>query len=115
MRIVAVWRLNCSEVTVPNPQADLETVFIQKATLQYTTGEFKMSTSERFTNATGAPVRDNTNILTAGHRGPALVQDICLIEKLAHFDRELIPERRQHAKGRAPHGTFSTPHDVTKS
>src|SRR5881227_3649451 len=57
-----------------------------------------MSKPERFSNATGAPVPDNTNILTAGRRGPALLQDIWLIEKLAHFDREVIPERRMHAK-----------------
>jgi hypothetical protein len=49
---------------------------------------------KRFTNATGSPVTDNTNIMTAGRRGPALLQDIWLIEKLAHFDREVIPERR---------------------
>ena len=64
-----------------------------------------MSKPERFTNATGAPVPDNTNILTAGRRGPALLQDIWLIEKLAHFDREVIPERRMHAKGWGAHGT----------
>ena len=45
------------------------------------------------THATGAPVSDNLNIQTAGRRGPALLQDIWLIEKLAHFDREVIPER----------------------
>ncbi len=73
-----------------------------------------MSKPERFTNATGAPVPDNTNILTAGHRGPALLQDIWLIEKLAHFDREVIPERRMHAKGWGAHGTFTTTHDITK-
>src|SRR2546427_5220531 len=55
-----------------------------------------MSKPERFTNATGAPVPDNTNILTAGRRGPALLQDIWLIEKLAHFDREVIRDRRMH-------------------
>ncbi len=65
-----------------------------------------MSNPERFTNATGAPVPDNTNILTAGLRGPALLQDIWLIEKLAHFDREVIPERRMHAKGWGAHGTW---------
>ena len=54
---------------------------------------------ENFTNATGAPVPDNTNILTAGRRGPALLQDIWLIEKFAHFDRKVIPKRRM-AKGR---------------
>ena len=69
---------------------------------------------ERFTNATGAPVPDNTNIMTAGPRGPALLQDIWLIEKLAHFDREVIPERRMHAKGWGAYGTFTTTHDITK-
>jgi len=73
-----------------------------------------MSQSDRFTNATGAPVADNTNILTAGPRGSALLQDIWLIEKLAHFDREVIPERRMHAKGWVTYGTFTTTHDITK-
>src|ERR1700721_41111 len=73
-----------------------------------------MSNPDRFTNATGAPVPDNTNILTAGRRGPALLQDIWLIEKLAHFDREVIPERRMHAKGWGAYGTFTTTHDITK-
>jgi catalase len=73
-----------------------------------------MSKPERFTNATGAPVADNTNIMTAGRRGPALLQDIWLIEKMAHFDREVIPERRMHAKGWGAYGTFKTTHDITK-
>ena len=73
-----------------------------------------MAKPARFSNATGAPVADNTNILTAGRRGPALLQDIWLIEKLAHFDREVIPERRMHAKGWGAHGTFTTTHDITK-
>src|ERR1700732_941271 len=73
-----------------------------------------MSKPERFTNATGAPVPDNTNILTAGRRGPALLQDIWLIEKLAHFDREVIPERRMHAKGWGAHGTVTLTHDITR-
>src|SRR5581483_12237780 len=58
------------------------------------------------THASGAPVTDNVNIMTAGPRGPALLQDIWLIEKLAHFHREVIPERRMHAKGAGAHGTF---------
>ena len=73
-----------------------------------------MGKTKPFTNATGAPVPDNTNILTAGRRGPALLQDIWLIEKLAHFDREVIPERRMHAKGWGAYGTFTTTHDITK-
>jgi catalase len=66
------------------------------------------------THATGAPVVDNTNIMTAGPRGPALLQDIWLIEKLAHFDREVIPERRMHAKGWGAHGIFTVTHDITR-
>ena len=69
---------------------------------------------KKFTSATGAPVADNTNIQTAGPRGPALLQDIWLIEKLAHFDREVIPERRMHAKGWGAYGTFTTTHDITR-
>src|SRR5262249_28571663 len=66
------------------------------------------------THATGSPVVDTTNIQTAGPRGPALLQDIWLIEKLAHFDREVIPERRMHAKGWGAHGTFTVTHDITR-
>src|SRR2546425_4832808 len=73
-----------------------------------------MSKPERFTNATGAPVPDNTNILTAGRRGPALLQDIWFLEKLAHFDREVIPERRMHAKGSGAYGSFTVTHDITQ-
>src|SRR5580698_6274130 len=73
-----------------------------------------MSTDKIFTNNTGAPVVDNTNIQTAGPRGPALLQDTWLLEKLAHFDREVIPERRMHAKGWGAHGTFTVTGDVTR-
>jgi catalase len=65
------------------------------------------------TMASGAPVVDNLNILTAGPRGPALLQDVWLLEKLAHFDREVIPERRMHAKGSGAFGTFTVTHDIT--
>lgn len=73
-----------------------------------------MRNGQRFTSATGAPVADNTNTMTAGPRGPALLQDVWLIEKLAHFDREVIPERRMHAKGWGAYGTFTVTHDVTR-
>jgi len=73
-----------------------------------------MAIEKRFTNATGSPVADNTNIMTAGPRGPALLQDIWLIEKMAHFDREVIPERRMHAKGWGAYGTFTVTHDITR-
>jgi catalase len=70
--------------------------------------------SQYLTHATGTPVTDNLNILTAGPRGPALLQDFWLIEKLAHFDREVIPERRMHAKGAGAHGIFTVTHDITR-
>jgi catalase len=73
-----------------------------------------MSATKRFTTAAGVPVVDNTNIMTAGRRGPALLQDIWLIEKLAHFHREVIPERRMHAKGWGAYGTFTVTHDITR-
>lgn len=66
------------------------------------------------TTAAGAPVPDNQNILTAGPRGPALLQDVWLLEKLSHFHREVIPERRMHAKGSGAFGTFIVTHDITK-
>jgi catalase len=66
------------------------------------------------THATGAPVADNLNTMTAGPRGPVLLQDIWLMEKLAHFDREVIPERRMHAKGWGAYGTFTVTKDITR-
>jgi catalase len=65
------------------------------------------------TNA-GAPVVDNQNIKTAGPRGPALLQDVWFLEKLAHFDREVIPERRMHAKGSGAYGTFTVTRDISR-
>jgi catalase len=61
---------------------------------------------KHLTTDQGAPVSDNQNSLTAGERGPVLLQDVHLIEKLAHFDRERIPERVVHAKGAGAHGYF---------
>ena len=69
---------------------------------------------KKLTTAAGAPVVDNQNIQTAGPRGPALLQDVWLLEKLAHFDREVIPERRMHAKGSGAYGSFTVTHDITQ-
>lgn len=69
---------------------------------------------QKLTHATGAPVVDNLNIQTAGPRGPALLQDIWLIEKLAHFDREVIAERRMHAKGAGAYGTFTVTGNISR-
>ena len=66
------------------------------------------------THINAAPVVDNTNTQTAGARGPALLQDIWLLEKLAHFDRKVIPERRMHAKGSGAFGHFKVTHDITR-
>lgn len=66
------------------------------------------------TTAFGAPVADDQNSFTAGPRGPVLMQDAHLLEKLAHFDRERIPERVVHAKGAGAHGYFEVTADVTK-
>ena len=62
----------------------------------------------------GAPVADNQNSLTAGPRGPLLAQDLWLNEKLANFVREVIPERRMHAKGSGAFGTFTVTKDITQ-
>lgn len=66
------------------------------------------------TTASGIPVPDNQNSITAGPRGPVLLQDFHLIEKLQHFNRERIPERVVHAKGSGAYGTFTVTHDITQ-
>ena len=68
----------------------------------------------KLTTAAGCPVVDNQNVMTAGPRGPQLLQDVWFLEKLAHFDREVIPERRMHAKGSGAYGTFTVTHDITR-
>ncbi|MDO5626491.1 MAG: catalase, partial [Pseudomonadota bacterium] len=62
----------------------------------------------------GAPVPTNRDSLTAGPRGPLLAQDVWLNEKLANFVREVIPERRMHAKGSGAFGTFTVTQDITQ-
>jgi len=66
------------------------------------------------TTTAGAPIADNQNSLTAGPRGPTLLQDWQLLEKLAHQNRERIPERVVHAKGCGAYGTFTVTHDITR-
>src|SRR6476661_5197601 len=73
-----------------------------------------MNTKHRLTTASGIPVADNQNSITAGPRGPILLQDFHLIEKLQHFNRERIPERVVHAKGSGAYGTFTVTHDITR-
>jgi len=70
--------------------------------------------SEIMTTTGGNPVADNQNCITAGPRGLPLMQDYQRLEKLAHQNRERIPERTVHAKGSAAYGTLTITHDITK-
>lgn len=70
--------------------------------------------TNKLTTSSGAPVGDNQNSMTAGSRGPTLIQDVHLLEKLAHFNRERVPERVVHAKGAGAHGYFQVTHDVSQ-
>ncbi|RIW28626.1 catalase [Bacillus salacetis] len=71
-------------------------------------------TNNKLTTSWGAPVGDNQNSMTAGSRGPTLIQDVHLLEKLAHFNRERVPERVVHAKGTGAHGYFEVTNDLSK-
>lgn len=73
-----------------------------------------MEQKKKLTTEAGAPVGDNQNIQTAGPHGPALLQNVWLLEKLAHFNRERIPERIVHAKGSGAFGTFTVTNDITR-
>lgn len=70
--------------------------------------------SKKFTTSTGTPIGDNQNSITAGKRGPTLLQDTWLLEKLAHFDRERIPERVVHANGSGAYGELTITNDITQ-
>ncbi len=70
---------------------------------------------KNLTTASGTPVDDDQNTMTAGARGPALMQEIHVMEKLAHFNRERIPERVVHAKGAGAHGYFECAAEMTNS
>ncbi|WBE25393.1 catalase [Denitrificimonas caeni] len=73
-----------------------------------------MTDKPKLTSVSGCPIANNQDSLTAGSRGPMLLQDVWFLEKLAHFDREVIPERRMHAKGSGAFGSFTVTHDITQ-
>jgi len=73
-----------------------------------------MSKNPTMTTSSGAPVADNQNSITAGPLGPVLMQDFHLLEKLAHQNRERIPERPVHAKGWGAHGSLMISGDISK-
>ena len=68
----------------------------------------------QLTTSAGAPVPNNQDSMTAGEKGPLLVQDYQLLEKLAHQNRERIPERTVHAKGWGAYGTLKITGDISK-
>ncbi|UYZ58189.1 catalase [Hymenobacter latericus] len=72
------------------------------------------TTPNKLTTASGRPIWDNQNSVSVGQRGPLLLQDYLLHEKLAHFNRERLPERVVHAKGSGAYGTFTVTHDLTR-
>jgi catalase len=72
------------------------------------------TTKKRLTTASGIPYHENENSMTVGPRGPILLQDFILHEKMAHCNRERIPERVVHAKGSGAYGTFTVTHDISK-
>ncbi|MFB6285567.1 MAG: catalase [Candidatus Bipolaricaulia bacterium] len=80
---------------------------------RHTNGGHAPRTNKRMTNAAGVPVGDNQNSKTAGPRGPVLMEDHHLMERMAHFNRERIPERVVHAKGAGAYGTFRVTNDIT--
>ncbi len=73
-----------------------------------------MSKCPIMTTAAGIPIADNQNSLTAGPRGPVLMTDHQLMERMAHFNRERVPERVVHAKGAGAYGTFTVTADISK-
>src|SRR5271170_6152141 len=72
------------------------------------------SAADQLTTSAGNPIADNQNSISAGPRGPLLLQDYQLIEKLAHQNRERIPERPVHAKGWGAHGVMTVTGDISK-
>ncbi|WP_248929956.1 catalase [Paenibacillus hamazuiensis] len=73
-----------------------------------------MNPHSYLTTNQGAPVGDNQNSRTAGQRGPTLLEDYHLLEKLAHFDRERIPERVVHARGAGAYGVFTAENSMSR-
>lgn len=69
---------------------------------------------KKLTSVSGRPIAENQNVKTAGKHGGMMLEDFWFLEKLAHFDREVIPERRMHAKGSGAFGTFTVTNDITQ-
>ncbi|KAK2565306.1 Catalase [Acropora cervicornis] len=85
-----------------------------KATEQLADYAKNKQSPDALTTGYGAPVDTKTSTMTAGPRGPILLQDVQFLDEMSHFDRERIPERVVHAKGGGAFGYFEVTHDVTK-
>lgn len=103
--------LNSLSLMILHPLED--EVYQERGSCVILDKEKMMGKKKRLTGTNGAPVADNQNSMTAGKRGPMLLQDTWYLEKLAHFDREVIPERRMHAKGSGAFGDFTVTQDIT--
>src|SRR2546427_34438 len=101
----------CPYHTAPSPEQGAEQQRELSTTPRQKHGDDPVTP---MTTAFGAPVVDNQNSKTAGPRGPLLMEDVWLLEKLANLNREIIPERRMHAKGSGAFGTFTVTHDISK-
>lgn len=97
----------------PNPNNGMPANLECETNADRIRAEHEYPETTQLANEAGNPVADNNHTLTAGERGPVLLQDNWLIEKLAHFDREVIPERRMHAKGSGAYGTLSITGDIS--
>lgn len=76
-------------------------------------GTFRYEDKPIYTTSNGCPVQDPESSQRVGQNGPLLLQDFHLIDLLAHFDRERIPERVVHAKGAGAYGEFEVTHDIS--
>ena len=76
-------------------------------------GTFRYEEKPVYTTSNGCPVADPESSMRVGQNGPLLLQDFHLIDLLAHFDRERIPERVVHAKGAGAYGEFEVTHDIS--
>lgn len=77
------------------------------------TGTFRYEEKPIYTTSNGCPIMDPESSQRVGQNGPLLLQDFHLIDLLAHFDRERIPERVVHAKGAGAYGEFEVTHDIS--
>jgi catalase len=108
-----------NEFTASNRPLTIRAVNHQVLSYRWVTGYIlilakEIPMSQRLTTTAGSPVPDNNNAKTVGQRGPLVMEDYQLIEKLAHQNRERIPERTVHAKGWGAFGTFTVTNDITQ-